>query len=286
MRRLESLASDSATLGAYLQEIAQFPSVSGDEERALAERIQGDRDDAALSRLVGAHLRGVVRYARRYRSLGVPLLDLINDGNLALIDAARRFEPSRHGPFTAYAAWWVRQGIMHRLSAVSTAEGAGGPLDVDLGRHVEALQAALEHSLASAEGEPVDFSEDEVRRLDESGTRFAVSDEERPAALDVDEIVDGALTTEDAAGEDEIRAALLSELEAARSQVEITLTSVVEAEEDLRVQQERYRLGASTIVHVLTSQEALNQAEVDVVVARFDYLRAKASLEALIGRNL
>jgi len=78
----------------------------------------------------------------------------------------------------------------------------------------------------------------------------------------------------------------LAELEAARSQVDITLTSVVAAEEDLRVQQERYRLGASTIVDVLTSQEALNQAEVDVVVARFDYLRAKASLEALIGRNL
>jgi outer membrane protein TolC len=80
--------------------------------------------------------------------------------------------------------------------------------------------------------------------------------------------------------------ARLAELEAARSQVEITQTSVVAAEEDLRVQQERYRLGASTIVDVLTSQEALNRAEVDVVVARFDYLRAKASLEALIGRKL
>jgi outer membrane protein TolC len=80
--------------------------------------------------------------------------------------------------------------------------------------------------------------------------------------------------------------ARLAELEAARAQIEITLTSVVAASEDLRVQQERYRLGASTIVDVLTSQEALNQAEVDVVVARFDYLRAKASLEALIGRTL
>ena len=78
----------------------------------------------------------------------------------------------------------------------------------------------------------------------------------------------------------------LAELHAAATQIDITLTSVVAATEDLRVQQERYRLGASTIVDVLTSQEALNQAEVDVVVARFDYLRAKASLEALIGRNL
>ena len=100
------------------------------------------------------------------------------------------------------------------------------------------------------------------------------------------------LNVADAAAADERRAvaaeltARLAELAAARSQIDITQTSVVAAEEDLRVQQERYRLGASTIVDVLTSQEALNQAEVDVVVARFDYLRAKASLEALIGRNL
>jgi outer membrane protein len=96
----------------------------------------------------------------------------------------------------------------------------------------------------------------------------------------------------DATAADEQRAvaaeltAQLAELDAARTQIEITLTSVVAATEDLRVQQERYRVGASTIVDVLTSQEALNQAEVDVVVARFDYLRAKASLEALIGRTL
>ena len=80
--------------------------------------------------------------------------------------------------------------------------------------------------------------------------------------------------------------ARLAELDAAQAQIEITLTSVAAATEDLRVQQERYRLGVSTIVDVLTSQEALNQAEVDVVVARFDYLRAKAQLEALIGRSL
>lgn len=78
----------------------------------------------------------------------------------------------------------------------------------------------------------------------------------------------------------------LAELDAAKTRIEITQTSVVAAREDLRVQQERYRLGASTIVDMLTSQEALNQAEVDVVNARFDYLRSKAQLEALIGRTL
>ncbi|MEP6686709.1 MAG: TolC family protein [Gemmatimonadales bacterium] len=80
--------------------------------------------------------------------------------------------------------------------------------------------------------------------------------------------------------------ARLAELDAARSKIDITVTSVAAATEDLRVQQERYRLGVSTIVDVLTSQEALNQAEVDVVNARFDYLRAKAQLDALLGRTL
>ena len=78
----------------------------------------------------------------------------------------------------------------------------------------------------------------------------------------------------------------LAELDAAQARIEITQTSVAAADEDMRVQQQRYRLGVSTIVDLLTSQEALNQAEVDVVNARFDYLRAKAQIEALIGRNL
>ena len=78
----------------------------------------------------------------------------------------------------------------------------------------------------------------------------------------------------------------LAALDAAKARIQITRTSVAAATEDLRVQQERYRLGASTIVDILTSQEALNQAEVDVVNARFDYLRARAQLEALIGRKL
>jgi len=99
------------------------------------------------------------------------------------------------------------------------------------------------------------------------------------------EVADARAADERLAVEAELTARL-AELEAARSKIEITQTSVTAATEDLRVQQERYRLGASTIVDVLTSQEALNQAEVDVVNARFDYLRAKAQLEALIGRTL
>jgi len=78
----------------------------------------------------------------------------------------------------------------------------------------------------------------------------------------------------------------LAALDAARLRISITQTSVLAATEDLRVQQERYRLGAATIVDVLTSQEALDQAEVDAVTARFDYVRARAQISALIGRPL
>ncbi len=78
----------------------------------------------------------------------------------------------------------------------------------------------------------------------------------------------------------------IAALESNRAAIDIAQTSVSAATEDLRVVQERYRLGAATIVDVLTSQEALNQAEVDAVAARFNYLRSKAQIEALLGRSL
>lgn len=87
----------------------------------------------------------------------------------------------------------------------------------------------------------------------------------------------------------QVRAALISQLAALRAaalRIDISGNSVQAATENLRVQRERYRLGAATIVDVLVAQESLNQAEVDVVNARFDYLRAKAQIEALIGRSL
>jgi outer membrane protein len=80
--------------------------------------------------------------------------------------------------------------------------------------------------------------------------------------------------------------ARLAELESAMAQIDIATTSLSAATEDLRVNQDRYRLGVATIVDVLSSQEALSQAEVDVIQARFNYVIAKAQIEALIGRPL
>jgi RNA polymerase primary sigma factor len=106
----------SSTLSAYLREIAKIPRLTIDEERELGARIQQNREDAALTRLVEANLRFVVSYARRYRGLGVSSLDLIHGGNLGLIEAARRFDPSRNVKFITYAVWWVRESMMHVLA--------------------------------------------------------------------------------------------------------------------------------------------------------------------------
>ena len=95
VRRIESLASDSPTLQTYLREIAKFPKLTLDQERELGRRIQQTSDEDALGALVESNLRFVVSYANRYRKLGVPVLDLIHEGNLGLIEAARRFESLR-----------------------------------------------------------------------------------------------------------------------------------------------------------------------------------------------
>ena len=93
------VGQDSSALQAYLRAISALPRLSAEDERALGERIQSASDPEALRRLVEGNLRFVVSYAKRYRGLGVPFLDLIHEGNLGLIEAARRFDPNRNVKF-------------------------------------------------------------------------------------------------------------------------------------------------------------------------------------------
>ena len=108
-----SVGGDS--LNAYIREISRFKPLSGDEEKELGRRIQRG-DHKARQRLVEANLRFVVSYAKRYRGLGLSFLDLIHEGTLGLIEAAKRFDPERNVKFISYAVWWVRQAIFHALS--------------------------------------------------------------------------------------------------------------------------------------------------------------------------
>jgi RNA polymerase primary sigma factor len=107
--------SSPESLRKYLKEIAKLPRITVEEERDLGRRIQkGDR--AAMQKLVEANLRFVVSFAKRYRGCGLSFLDLINEGNVGLIEAAKRFAPTKNVKFIAYAVWWIRQSIIHALS--------------------------------------------------------------------------------------------------------------------------------------------------------------------------
>lgn len=152
------MASESATLHAYLREIATFPLLTPDDEQHLGRRIQQHGDQDALGRLVQSNLRVVVGYAKRFRRLGVPLLDLIHEGNLGLIEAARRFDPSHGADFQTTALWWIRQAMMHLLSDTgrATEPGTAGLLAAAVqGRQVEAIRVALEYAQTSAAGKEV-----------------------------------------------------------------------------------------------------------------------------------
>jgi RNA polymerase primary sigma factor len=114
-------SSDSGALQAYLRAIARLPRLSAAEERELGLRIRQFQDPDALRQLVEGNLRFVVSYAKRYRGLGLTFLDLINEGNLGLMEAARRFDPDRNVKFITYAVWWVRQAIAQSLAIHSRA---------------------------------------------------------------------------------------------------------------------------------------------------------------------
>jgi RNA polymerase primary sigma factor len=102
----------------YLREITKTPLLSPEEEKVLANRARsGDKE--ALQKLIESNLRFVIRLAKGYRLSGIPLLELINQGNIGLIEAARRFDPDREVRFTTYAAWWIRQAILQYLSQAS-----------------------------------------------------------------------------------------------------------------------------------------------------------------------
>ncbi|MFQ5789136.1 MAG: RNA polymerase sigma factor RpoD/SigA [Acidobacteriota bacterium] len=115
MPRRIPAAGQTDTLNHYIQEIRRFPRLSPDEEKQLGRRIQGG-DENALRKLVECNLRFVVSFAKRYRGLGPSLLDLIHEGNLGLMQAARRFDPERNVKFISYAVWWVRQCIVRAVS--------------------------------------------------------------------------------------------------------------------------------------------------------------------------
>nr|WP_121273436.1 RNA polymerase sigma factor RpoD/SigA [Pedobacter schmidteae] len=106
-RKIDSLAR-------YLQELAAYPLLNGTEETALTKKIRAG-DEEALQKLVNCNLRFVVSVAKKYEVSGMPLADLIAEGNIGLLKAAQRFDETRGFKFISYAVWWIRQAMLQSI---------------------------------------------------------------------------------------------------------------------------------------------------------------------------
>lgn len=118
MRQLkiqQSVTARTQTVDDYLRDLGKLEMISPEEETELAIRIQAG-DEEAFHRLVEANLRFVVSVAKQYQNRGLDLSDLINEGNLGLMKAARKYDPTRGFKFISYAVWWIRQQILQALS--------------------------------------------------------------------------------------------------------------------------------------------------------------------------
>jgi RNA polymerase primary sigma factor len=129
-------AVTSDSLQAYLRQINAIPLLSREEELEAATRAQAG-DQEALDKLIVSNLRYVVSVARRYLGYGLSLADLINEGNIGLIQAAKRFDPARGVKLITYAVWWIRQAITHAVAE------QGGVIALPM-RHLDKLRKVLE----------------------------------------------------------------------------------------------------------------------------------------------
>jgi RNA polymerase sigma factor (sigma-70 family) len=168
--REETRDTSRANLGVYLQEISRIRLLSREEEQALARRVRAG-DETAKQRMVEANLRLVVQIARRYLNRGLPLPDLIEEGNLGLIRAVEKFEPERGTRFSTYATWWIRQAVVRALA--NQARTIRLPVHVELlltryAREQRRLTQELGRSPTTAEmAAALNTTESEVLELEE-----------------------------------------------------------------------------------------------------------------------
>src|ERR1700745_278282 len=162
MKKSYMAAEDSDTgIKIYLREIGQIPLLTPEQEIDLAAKIKkGDREARAL--MIRSNLRLVVKIAHDYANLGLPLLDLISEGNIGLMKAVERFDPAKGGKLSTYAAWWIKQSIkralanqsktirlpVHLVDKISKMRRVSMQMSEELGREPPARELADEVGMA------------------------------------------------------------------------------------------------------------------------------------------
>ncbi len=170
---------DTPAFERYLQEIGRKEMITPDEEIELARKIKAG-DEIALNKLVSANLRFVVSVAKQYQNQGLTLQDLVNEGNLGLIKAAKRFDETRGFKFISYAVWWIRQSILHALAV----QGRMVRLPLNKIGMINKINAASARLEQLYEREPtteeiakeVDAEFDEIKESMKSQSRFLSMD--------------------------------------------------------------------------------------------------------------
>jgi RNA polymerase primary sigma factor len=198
-------ARESQALDKYLNEISKIPMLTPEEEVTLAQRIRtGDQD--ALDEMARANLRFVVSVAKQYQNQGLSLSDLINEGNVGLIKAARRFDETKGFKFISYAVWWIRQSILQAI--VENSRIVRMPIN-KAGSYNKVNEAYLSF-VQQFEREPTDeelaellgMSEREVNTLLRSGSRHVSLDAPLGGLDDTDATMLDVMVTEDIAEPD------------------------------------------------------------------------------------
>jgi RNA polymerase primary sigma factor len=185
-------------LNRYLREIGRLPLLTPEQEVELAKKIKKG-DAAARERMINANLRLVVTIARDYANLGLPLLDLISEGNIGLTKAVERFEPTKGAKLSTYAMWWIKQSIKRALAN----QGKTIRLPVHLADKVAkvrrvSLQMSDELGREPTDdelGEEIGIDSDKITRLKSVGIR--------PASLDAPIADDDATEFSEVIGDDE-----------------------------------------------------------------------------------
>src|SRR5688572_3321485 len=163
--------SSESSFRSYVSSVDRLPVLTRERELELASRYRDNGDRAAANELIEAHLRAVVKIARKYGGYGIPISELVAEGNLGLIEAARRFEPERNLRFFTYARYWIRAYILaHVLRQWSIVDMGTSAVQSKIFFRLQAEKAKLDTELgADADGidstlaDKFQTSEDHVR---------------------------------------------------------------------------------------------------------------------------